>query len=338
MRAKTQEVRQRTAGNQAGREELDMYKQLVLVREFEETCRRLWESGEKLVGEFHLSVGQEAIAVGVCWDLAPGDLIVPSIRGMGVFLVNGTPLRELFACFFDRKGGLGNGRWAHHHMGIKELGILAQNGFLGSAVAVASGAALAQSLRKTGNVAVCCFGDGVANTGYFHESLNFAGLRRLPVVFVCENNGYAVSTRMSEAFAIKDVAIRAKGYGFPGVVVDGNDVLAVRSAVAKALRRARSGEGPSLLECKTYRWYGQTLKTGDKLRPRDEVERAKANCPVARLEGHLRRRKLLDDEQVSAIRGAVVERIEEAIEWAKAQPPLDGADIRNEINFVYGGS
>lgn len=318
------------------RDRMEMYRQLVLIREFEEACRRLWDAGEKMVGEFHLSVGQEAISVGACFDLELGDLIVPSIRGMGVFLVRGTPLRELFACFFDRKGGLGSGRWAHHHMGVKERGILAQNGFLGSTVAVSVGAALSLSLRRTGHVVVCCFGDGVSNTGYFHEALNFAGVRRLPAVFVCENNGYAVSTRTSEACAIEDIAVRAKGYGFPGVVVDGNDVLAVRSAVAEALERARRGNGPSLVECKTYRWYGQTLKTGDKLRPPAEVEGAKRRCPVARYETRLRHEGLLDDHRVAEIRSEVVARIDDAIRWAKAQPPLDGAEIESEINFVYG--
>jgi len=313
-------------GKEPGRETLRrMMEQLVLVREFETRCEELWKARVHMVGEFHLSLGQEAIAVGTCAAIRPSDLICPSIRGMGVYLCRGASLRDLMTTFFDRAGGIANGRWAHWHSPVPDAGVLAQTGMLGSGLVTSGGVALSQKYLKTGNVVVTMLGDGATNTGYFHEGVNFAAFADLPLVIIIENNGYAVSTPISSVVRVKDLSRRAEGYGIPGITVDGNDAIAVYQTVDDALERARAGGGPTLIECKTYRFGGSTVKDADALRPAAEKDAARRNCPVQRFKGMLSERGLLVEDDYRSMVKAARARIEEAERLAAEQPMLDAS-------------
>lgn len=301
---------------------ISMMEKLVLVREFETRCDEMWKAKTHMVGEFHLSLGQEAIAVGACAGIRDSDLICPSIRGMGVYLCRGTSLTSLMTTFFDRSGGIANGRWAHWHSPVPEAGVLAQTGMLGSGLVTSGGVALAQKYLKTGNVVVTMLGDGATSTGYFHEGAVFAAYADLPMIMVIENNGYAVSTPIASVVKVDNLSRRAEGYGIPGVTVDGNDVIAVYGAIADAADRARAGKGPTLIECKTYRLGGSTVKDADALRPAAEKEAARKNCPVQRLRSQLIGRGLLTDEDYAGMVSAARGRIAEAEARAARQPLL----------------
>ena len=329
-----------TAGREPGRETLmSMMEQLVLVREFESRCDEMWKAKTHMVGEFHLSLGQEAIAVGACAALAPADLICPSIRGMGVYLCRGTSLTALMTTFFDRAGGIANGRWAHWHSPVPEAGVLAQTGMLGSGLVTSGGVALAQKYLKTGNVVVAMLGDGATSTGYVHEGAVFAAYADLPMVMVIENNGYAVSTPIQSVVKVDDLSRRAAGYGIPGITVDGNDVAAVYGAMADAVERARAGKGPTLVECKTYRFGGSTVKDADMLRPAAEKEEARRNCPVQRLKTQLVGRGWLSEPDYQGMVAAVRSRIAAAEAEAVRRPLLQaGDDLLREFNPYAEGA
>jgi TPP-dependent pyruvate/acetoin dehydrogenase alpha subunit len=296
--------------------------QLVLVREFETKCAELYKAGEHMVGEYHLSLGQEAIAVGICAGIRQADLVCPSIRGMGIYLCRGTPLDFLTTTFFDRVGGIGSGRWAHWHSPDPEHGILAQTGMLGSGLVTSVGVALSQKHLRTGKIVVSMLGDGATNTGYVHEGLNFAAFADLPVVFIIENNQYAVSTPISSVTKTENLSARAQGYGMPGVTIDGNDVLLVKATVSEAAERARRGEGPSLIECVTYRHSGSTVKDADKLRPQAEKDAALRQCPVQRFKTLLIERGLLTDKDYERLVAKTRQRIDEAVRVGKSCEPF----------------
>jgi len=305
---------------------LRMMEHLVLVREFETRCQELWKARVHMVGEYHLSLGQEAIAVGVCSATRPTDLICPSIRGMGVYLCRGVSLEDMMTTFFDRGPGISRGRWAHWHSAVPDIGILGQTGMLGSGLVTSAGVALAQKYLKTGNVVVAMLGDGATNTGYFHEGMNFSAFADLPIVVIIENNGYAVSTPISSVVKLDDLSRRAEAYGIPGVTVDGNDVLSVYNTVSAAVARARAEEGPTLIECKTYRFSGSTVKDADVLRPAAEKEAALRNCPVQRFRERLAERGLLGEGDYSRMVSTARARIEEAERAAAEHPLLQPAD------------
>jgi TPP-dependent pyruvate/acetoin dehydrogenase alpha subunit len=323
-----------------GRETLlKMMKELVFVREFETHCEKMWKAHTHMVGEFHLSLGQEAIAVGTCAAIQPSDLICPSIRGMGVYLCRGASLQQLMATFFDREGGISKGRWAHWHSPVIDAGVLAQTGMLGSGLVTAGGVALAQKYLKTGKVVVAMLGDGATNTGYFHEGMNFAAFGALPLVVIIENNGYAVSTPLSSVVKIRDLSQRAAAYGVPGVTVDGNDVLGVYEAIRQATERARAGEGPTLVECKTYRFGGSTVKDADQLRPAAEKEAARHNCPVERFKQVLLRESVVSEDDYQGMIGAARDRIEQAERWGQQQPLLNaGEDVMQQFSPYAQGA
>lgn len=304
-----------------------MMEQLVLVREFESKCESMWKAHEHMVGEYHLSLGQEAIAVGTCAALEPSDPVCPSIRGMGVYLCRGTPLATLMTTFLDREGGISRGRWAHWHSPVPEHAILAQTGMLGSGLVTSVGVALAQRYLATGKVVVAMLGDGATSTGYFHEGMNFAAFRQLPIVIIVENNQYAVSTPISSVVRVKELSSRAVGYGIPGVTIDGNDLLRVHATVREAARRARHGEGPTLIECMTYRFSGSTVKDSDQLRPSEEKEAARDNCPVKRFKGLLTGRGVLAEEDYRRMVNTARSEIDAAERQAKKKAFLEaGSD------------
>lgn len=298
---------------------LAMYRWMVLDRLFEERTLELLKLG-KLVGFHHPNIGQEAVDVGTCYGLRPDDTIMPTHRGKGKYLMKGVDMKIMMAGMFGRRNGCGKGRGPASHSGDNSIGLLAGTGLIGSGIPISTGAALAMKLQKKDSVALHFFGDGASNRGDFHEALNLAGVMKLPIVYICDNNYYAISVPQSCAMAIEDIAMRAASYGFPGVVVDGNDVLAVYEATQKAIARARRGEGPTLIECKTYRWLGHSINDPGVYRSPEEVEEWKKKCPIRRFESYLREKGLLDAEKVKEIYKSVQEEIDEAVRFAEASP------------------
>ena len=298
---------------------LAMYRWMVLDRVFEEKTFELLKLG-KLVGFHHPNIGQEAVDVGSCYRLRKDDTIMPTHRGKGKYLLKGVDMKTLMAGMFGRRNGSGKGRGPASHSGDNSIGLLAGTGLIGSGIPISTGAALAMKLKKLDSVALHFFGDGASNRGDFHESLNMAGVMKLPIVYVCDNNCYAMTVPAACAMAIQDISIRAAGYGFPGITVDGNDVLAVYEATQAAIARARRGEGPTLIECKTYRWLGHSINDPAIYRSAEEVESWKKKCPIKRFEATLRGKGLLDDSKIKEVYRSVNEEIEESIRFAEASP------------------
>ena len=305
------------------RSPLRLLRNLILVREFELTCERLWREGVPLVGEFHLSLGQEAIAVGTCAAVRSTDPVCPSIRGMGVYLCRGASMTKLMASFFDNEDSISRGRWPHWHSAVPDLEILPQTGMLGSGLATAVGVAFAEKHKGTGTVTVAMLGDGTTNTGYFHESVNIAAVKQLPIVVVIENNQIAVSTPIAATARVSRLSTRAGGYGIPGTTVDGNDVRAVLEVIDRYATRAREGGGPAVVECLTYRWGGQTLRDPDKIRPPGEKQAARANCPVQRFKKRLLDEGAIDEGGFELMVADVRRTIDTAQSSARGLPSLE---------------
>jgi pyruvate dehydrogenase E1 component alpha subunit len=298
---------------------IDMLRKMHTIRAFEEKADQLFALG-KVHGTMHLSIGMEATAVGAIAALRPDDYITSTHRGHGHCIAKGGDVRLMMAEFLGKETGYCRGRGGSMHIADVESGNLGATGVVGGGIPTAVGAALSVQLRKTGQVVLCFFGDGAANMGIFHESLNLAAIWKLPVVFVCENNQYAMSMPVARAFPIENIADRAAAYAMPGKVVDGNDVLAVYAAVAEAVDRARAGAGPSLIECKTYRWKGHSKSDQERYRTREEVAAWKKKDPIARFEAYLLQEGLLNEEQRQAIAKEAQERIEEAVAFAESSP------------------
>ena len=306
---------------------LEMYRWMVLGRRFEEKTFELLKLG-KLVGFHHPNIGQEAVDVGTCYRLRRDDTIMPTHRGKLKYLMKGVEMKILWAGMFGRRNGSGRGVGPASHSGDKSIGLLAGTGLIGSGIPISTGAALAMKLQKKDSVALHFFGDGASNRGDFHESLNMAGVMKLPIVYVCDNNCYAMTVAAECAMAIKDIAVRAAGYGFPGLVVDGNDVLAVYEATQEAIARARRGEGPTLIECKTYRWMGHSIGDPEDYRTAEEVEAWKKKDPLQRFENNLRQKRLLDDSKIKDVYRSVEEEIEAGVQFAESSPMPRPEDIQ----------
>ncbi|HLJ04322.1 MAG TPA: thiamine pyrophosphate-dependent dehydrogenase E1 component subunit alpha [Solirubrobacteraceae bacterium] len=300
---------------------LDGYSRMLLIRLFETAMHRLFLAGE-IHGTTHLTAGQEAVAVGVCMALRPGDYAAGTYRGHGHALAKGTPPEPLAAEMLGRSSGVCGGRAGSMNVIDLEHGLVGCYGIVGGSIAAALGAAL--SAKRSNRVAVAFFGDGAVNQAYFHECLNMAAVFSLPAVFVCENNFYGEFTPMAAVTAGADIAARARAYDMPACVVDGNDLWAVHAAAEQAVQRARSGIGPTLLECQTYRHYGHSKSDPATYRPREEVERWLARDPLK-----LARARLLDEGVEEAKLSAVEEEtrtlLDHAIENAQAAPYPDPA-------------
>ncbi len=308
---------------------LDGYARMLLIRQFESAMHRLFLRGE-VHGTTHLYAGQEAVAVGVCMALNPDDYVAGTYRGHGHALAKGTEPEPLIAEMLGRATGVCGGRAGSMNVIDLAHGLVGCYGIVGGSIAAALGASV--SAKRQGRVAVCFFGDGATNQAYFHECMNMAAVQRLPVVFACENNLYAEFTPMAEATAGADIAARAAAYGTPSAVVDGNDLWAVHSAAQTAVERARSGDGPTLLECKTYRHYGHSKSDPAPYRTKEEVEQWFERDPLK-----LARARLLKDglseEQVAAAEQTTTSLIDEAIENALAAPyPDPAADAATEFS------
>ncbi|MBI3944357.1 MAG: thiamine pyrophosphate-dependent dehydrogenase E1 component subunit alpha [Armatimonadetes bacterium] len=291
------------------------------IRLFEEVVDRLFGEGV-LRGTSHLCVGQEATAVGTCAALRPDDYVTSTHRGHGHFLAKGGDPRRLMAELFGKATGYSRGRGGSQHMACFEIGFLGSNGITGGGIPVATGAALALQRRREERVVACFFGEGAANQGVFHESLNMAALWKLPAIYVCENNLYAMSTPVGGALAGPGVAARAAGYGVPGALVDGNDIFAVRAAASEAAARARCGEGPTLIECRTYRLLGHSRGDRRVYRTREEEAEWRARDPIPRLRDALLRSGEVTALEAERIREEVELEIRDAVAFARESPAL----------------
>ena len=307
-----------------------MYEQMVRIRYFEERVKDLFAAGE-MPGFVHLYLGQEAIASGVCATLNDDDYITSTHRGHGHIIAKGGELSKMMAELYGKVTGYNKGKGGSMHIACPELGILGANGIVSCGIPIATGAALSAKYRNSGQVTVCFFGDGASNEGAFHESLNAASAFNLPIVYVCENNLYAVGTRQSKVRKIEDIADRASSYSMPGVVVDGNDVVAVYEVAKEAVERARAGEGPTLVECKTYRWRTHFEGEPDTYRPPEEVAAWRAREPIAPFRKMLIDQKIFKQKDLDLIDEAVIEDLDQAVEFARNSPLPQPEDALQDL-------
>jgi acetoin:2,6-dichlorophenolindophenol oxidoreductase subunit alpha len=306
----------------------ELYRTMLRIRRFEERIQALSKRG-KLPGFLHLYVGEEAVATGACAALGPGDWLTSTHRGHGHAIARGASLRRMMAELFGRIDGYSRAKGGSMHIADMDLGMLGANGIVGAGLPIATGAALAERLRGSDGVVLCFFGDGAANIGVFHESLNLAAVWRLPVVFLCENNGYTELTPTQELTAGGAIARRGDAYGIPNAPVDGNEVEAVFEAVERAVALARGGGGPSLIEARTYRFedHNEGLEriTGTR-RPVDEIERWKAQDPLARAAERLASEAGVNAAELQAMEGEIAAEIDDAIAFAEASEVPDPSD------------
>src|SRR5215216_5400145 len=298
---------------------LEMFYWLKLIRAFDERLSVLVKQGKVRSGVY-TGIGQEAIIVGTCFSLRKEDFIAPLHRDLGAFLMKGVEPRVMMAQMFAKTTGLSKGRDSALHSGITELGIFGNTSMLGANLPVAAGLGLTFKMEKRDNVVVAYFGEGASNTGDFHEALNFAGVQQLPVIFICENNQYAYSVPLEKTMAIDDVADRAESYGFDGVAINGNDVLAVYQATQGALARARKGEGPTLIECKTYRWHGHSEHDKAFYRTKEELAMWKSRDPIPTFTTYLKGLNVLTEDHEKDIEKRVTTTIDDAVEFAASSP------------------
>ena len=298
----------------------DMLRQMQTIRTFEERASADYHAG-KIYGVVHCYIGEEAVAVGVCNALGQGDQIISTHRGHGHCIAKGADLKRMMAELYGRQTGYCKGKGGSMHIADFGIGMLGANGIVAGGISIVTGAGLAAQMDGKGRVAVSFFGDGASNAGPFHECLNIAATWKLPMVYVCENNLYAAQTTAASTQALNDVAARAAAYGIPGVIVDGNDIFAIYQATNRAVERARAGGGPTLIECKTYRWRGHTERRGQP-DPRDaaEVEAWKHKDPIGLLERRLRDQGELDDAGLQRIEGEIMAALEAAVAFAEASP------------------
>jgi pyruvate dehydrogenase E1 component alpha subunit len=297
----------------------DLLRQMYTIRAFEEMAEQLYTLG-KIHGTMHLSIGMEASAVGAIAALRSDDLILSTHRGHGHCIAKGADLKLMMAEFMGKENGYCRGRGGSMHIADVAGGNLGANGVVGGGIATAMGVGLGLKMQKRDQVILCFFGDGAANLGPFHESLNMAAIWTLPVVYVCENNQYAMSFSVKRAFAIERISDRAAAYGMPGVTVDGNDVLAVYEAVGEAVRRARAGEGPSLIENVTYRWRGHSKSDVNRYRTQEEIEAWKEKDPIKRFRDLLVAEGTLTERQADNTKDKAYGAIDAAVAFADGSP------------------
>lgn len=307
-----------------------MYRTMVRIREFEEAAGRLAEQA-RIPGAVHLYAGEEAVAVGVCSNLDPEDTITSTHRGHGHCIAKGGDVKRMFAELFGKADGYCHGKGGSMHIADLEIGILGANGIVGGGPPIAVGSAFAAKYKQNGRVCVCFTGDGATNEGTWHESLNLAALWKLPVIFVIENNHYGEFTPQSGQGAIPRLSDRAASYGIPGVTVDGQDVVAVNEAAREAIARARAGEGPTLIEADTYRYYNHTGMSEGDPRPAEERAAWRERDPITILRGVLTERAILSGENAGRVDEEVRREIEEAIKFGEASPYPELSELLTDV-------
>lgn len=309
-----------------------MLLQMLRIRHFEENLYQMYLS--KLVPGMspHLSVGQEAVAAGVCHALKPQDYLLTTHRGHGHVLAKGAEMKIMLAEILGKEAGYCHGRGGSMHIADVNLNIIGANGIVGGGLPIALGASLSSVYQKQDAVTVCFFGDAASNIGSFHESLNMSSALNLPIVWVCENNHYGLSTHISNSSATRTIGEKASAYEMPGSTIDGNDVLAVHEKALEAVELARSGKGPSLIEAVSYRWYGHGASDNRSYRTREEEDQWKKKCPVERFRKLLLADKIADDNEMAFIEKQAQDEVNEAIEFANE------ADLPNPdevMKYIY---
>lgn len=309
---------------------LAMYRTMKLIRRFEETANDLYMQG-RIPSTLHLYIGQEAVAAGVSAVLREEDYVVSTHRPHGHALAKGVAARAIMAELFGKAAGACKGKGGSMHVGDMRVGMLPAIAIVGGNVPIAAGLALAAKMQRRDVVAVCYFGDGAANEGAWHEALNCAAIWDLPVIFVCENNLYAASTPFKQAYKVENIARRADAYGMPGVVVDGNDVLAVYTVAHEAVQRARQGGGPTLMECLTYRLCGHSRSDPRTYRTKEEEESWRQKDPIPRFRQHLLANCVASEEELRVVDENVEEGIQEAIRFAENSPLPQPDDLYTDV-------
>jgi pyruvate dehydrogenase E1 component alpha subunit len=300
------------------------------IRRFEEAVDDLFGRG-LMHGTMHLSIGQEASATGACLALRSDDAITSTHRGHGHCIAKGADLTRMMAELLAKETGYCRGRGGSMHIADTATGNLGANGIVAGGIPIAAGAALAYQLRGEDRVVACFFGDGAANEGAFHEAVNLAAIWKLPVVFICENNGYGMSFSTSKSFAIENISERAAAYGIPGVTVDGNDLDRVHEAVSSAVTRARAGEGPTLVEALTYRWKGHSKSDKNLYRTKEEIAEWRSKDPILRFEAQVKESGVLSEEEVREVRTQAMDQMRDAVRQANAAPDADPSDLLDAV-------
>jgi pyruvate dehydrogenase E1 component alpha subunit len=311
---------------------LQMYEKMLLIRRYEERIYYLFLEG-KMPGTIHQSHGQEACAVGMLYDLRKSDYMTSTHRPAGHCLAKGVSLDSMMAEMFAKSTGCCKGKGGAMHTGDMMVGAVPAIAIVGGGIPIAVGIGLSCKMRKTDNVVVCFFGDGASNEGSFHESLNAAAIWDLPVIFACENNLYGASTHIRKVTRIENIVERAAAYGMPGEIVDGNDVLAVNDAAARAITRARSGAGPTLLELKTYRIGGHSRNDACGYRDKEEEKIWLARDPLKIMESFLQTKKIAAKTDLQAIESRVDDVLEKAVAYAQASPSPKPEDALKHVFF-----
>ncbi|MGD0152289.1 MAG: thiamine pyrophosphate-dependent dehydrogenase E1 component subunit alpha [Thermacetogeniaceae bacterium] len=309
---------------------LSIFKTMTTIRTFELKAVDLFAAG-KLPGFVHLYLGEEAVATGVCANLTIKDYITSTHRGHGHLIAKGGKIDLMMAELFGKKTGYCKGKGGSMHIADVDLGILGANGIVGAGQPISVGAAFACKYRKTDSVAVCFFGDGASNRGTFHEALNMASIWKLPVVFVAENNMYGISNSQKTSMNVADIADRAAAYGIPGVAVDGNDVIAVFEAASEAVKRARRGDGPTLIECKTWRWRGHFEGDPSVYKKPEEQESWLKKDPIPRLEAKLIDLKYATQPELDKIKNKIKAQVEDAVKFAEESALPDIEDVLTDV-------
>jgi pyruvate dehydrogenase E1 component alpha subunit len=309
---------------------LELYKTMLKIRKFETTAKNHFAEGE-IPGFVHLYIGEEAIATGVCSNLNDDDFITSTHRGHGHIVAKGGDINFMMAELFGKATGYGKGKGGSMHIADATKGILGANGIVGAGHNISVGAAFSAQYRGTKQVCVCFFGDASTNQGTFHESLNLASTWKLPVVFVCENNLYGISVSQSRHQAIKDISVRAVSYNMPGVTIDGNDVFAVSEAAKDGIKRARNGEGPTLIECKTYRQRGHFEGDPGTYKPVAEQEAWLKKDPIPRMEKYLLENNIINEEELKSIQLDMDKELEDAVKFANDSPYPSSESIGEDV-------
>ncbi len=312
---------------------LHIYKTMNEIRDFEMKALSFFEQN-KLRGSVHLYVGEEAIAATICSQLRDTDYITSTHRGHGHCIAKGAELGKSMAELMGKATGYCKGRSGSMHIADFTKGNLGANAIVGGGIGIATGAALAAKLRGSDQVAVSFFGDGASNEGTFHEAINLAAVWKLPVIFICENNLFGISVPVSESTSVEDISVRAASYNIPGYTVDGNDVLAIDEVFAKAVARAKAGDGPTLIECKTYRWLGHWTGDPQVYRTREEVEAWKEKDAIRRLREYMVAEGIVKAEELDAIEAQSKVDVDSAAEFALSSPEPDPATVTDDVFYV----
>lgn len=307
-----------------------LYSTMLKCRTLEERARVLFKQS-KFTGNYYAAVGQEACSVGTGVDLRVEDTIGPSHRDFIASFIKGAPLDKMLCHLYARANSPDKGRSSPAHFGYAPLNVITPSSTIAAQLNIATGVALANKMKKNDNIAVAYSGDGSTSLGFWHEALNFAGVHDLPIVFVCQNNLWAESVNLQFQTKVPDISVKAQAYGFPGITVDGNDVVAVYRVAQEAIARARRGHGPTLIECKTYRWYGHSEIDPAKYRDPEEVERWKAKDPIANMERYLSGKGLFTTEWKQEIVASFNQELDAAIEIAEKSPLPEGVEALDHV-------